>query len=268
MVSKDIKFGAFIWLFALFLPTWGANLRSDLQSLIPQNEIVIAQILQNENAYIDKRNNVNYATLSKELKARDLLDLQIQNEANINITFKGAQHKALVLINAVTKSLDKIGYKYFLSSFFEVNEGIMTWAIVPNSRTLIDPGALYVELLKNRVYIKSIKKQGQTSFVYELDAHNAILDGIDLSLSGVRPKEAYFVTCAGRANISIKSQVGDSWTPLIYFFDKNLKLIQTIKEQSHKSAMDLQLPNGTFYVMIDDAMSLENIKQGLSINLR
>ena len=48
----------------------------------------------------------------------------------------------------------------------------------------------------------------------------------------------------------------------------NLKLIQTIKEQSHKSAMDLQLPNGTFYVMIDDAMSLENIKQGLSISLR
>ena len=76
MVSKAIKFGAFIWLFALFLPAWGANLRSDLQSLIPQNEIVIAQILQNENAYIDKRNNVNYATLSKELKARDLLDLQ------------------------------------------------------------------------------------------------------------------------------------------------------------------------------------------------
>ena len=144
----------------------------------------------------------------------------------------------------------------------------MLWAIVPNSRTLIDPGALYVELLKKRVYIKSIKRQGQTSFAYELDAHNAILEGVDLSLSGIRPKDAYFVTCAGRAHIFIKSHTGDSWTPLIYFVDKNLKLIQTVKEQNAKTELNLQLPNGTFYVMIDDAMSIENIKQGLEISLR
>lgn len=252
----------------IIMPASAANLRSDLQSLIPQNELVISQILENESAFIDKRNNVNYAILSKELRNRGLLDLQIQNQANINITFQGSQQKALVLINTITKSLEKIGYKYFLSSFFEVNEGKMLWAIVPNSRTLIDPGALYVELLKKRVYIKSIKRQGQTSFTYELDAHNAILEGVDLSLSGIRPKDAYFVACAGRAHIFIKSHTGDSWTPLIYFFDKNLKLIQTIKDQNAKAELNLQLPNGTFYVMIDDAMSIENIKQGLEISLR
>ena len=246
----------------------GANLHADLATLIPQNEAVISQIMANERAYIDPRNNVNYATLSKELRNRGLLNLNITNGANTNIIFQSSAQNALLLISVLTKSLESMGYKYFLSSFFETNEGLVRWGVVPNSRTLIDPGALYVELLKKRAYIKSIKRQGETSFIYEIDAHNAILDGMDLSISGVRPKDAYFISCAGRASVLIKTNEGDNWTPLIYVFDKNLRLLQTLRDQEAKSELDLRLPNGAFYVMIDDALSLENIKQGLNIELR
>ena len=240
----------------------GADLKADLEALIQNHPEQIETISKNSNTFIDARANVNYSALLAHLRSLGLLE--IQNSENSTLGFSCEQENVILMINSVSGVLKNMGYKYFSTSWFENSPAI--WRISLSSRANLDAGILYNEFLKAGIFIKKLRKDGN-SFIYELDLNSANVKTDELLETPIRPKNAYFLNVGGKKALNISANIDDNWQPFIRIFDKKLRLIKTQETNTKTEHLRLEVPSDGAYVLIDDAFSLENIKHGLSISL-
>lgn len=240
---------------------FGADLKSDIENLSSNPNADVSEILSRQSAFLDGRGNVNYSALCNELKRLGLF--ATTDSGSMELGFLSSQDNAILMIKAISASLESMGYKYFLTSFFENSPA--RWSVALSSRNLIDPGIMYNALLKQNIYIKKVLR-GERGFIYEVDLSNASVKTDEILSTPIRPKSAYFIKLYG-ANLVINSSVNDNWHPFIRFFDKKLKLIATKEQNERTQNLSLALPSGAVYALIDDMTSLENIKHGLEIIL-
>lgn len=253
-------------LFAFIAPllfVFGADLRGDLGRILGENHPAIENIMQNERGFIDERNNVNYSALFSHLKSLGLLETS--SGANMQIGFSSTDDSAILMVKAVGEVLSKMGYKYYLTTYFDASPA--SWGIALSARNSIEPSLLYSQLANSKIYIKKISKQEANFYIYELDLSRASVSSDTLSENQIRPQKPYFLNVAGKKSLSIEADSEDSFQPFIRVFDKNLKLIKTEKKESITASFVLEFPAGAHYVLIEDLYSLENIKRGLKINL-
>lgn len=249
--------------FALCLCAFGADLSGDLGRILGEGHPAINSIMQNEKNFIDVRNNVNYSALFTELKSMGLLEPNSGN--NMQIGFSSANDNAILMVKAVGEVLSKMGYKYYLTTYFDASPA--QWGIALSSRNSLEPGVLYSQLANNKIYIKKISKQEGNAYIYDLDLSGASVDSDVLNENQIRPQKPYFLNVAGKRNLNIEADGEDSFQPFIRVFDKNLKLIKTQKSSTITPSLSMELPAGANYALIEDLFSLENIKRGLKINL-
>ena len=69
-------------------------------------------------------------------------------------------------------------------------------------------------------------------------------------------------------SIKIISKWSNQWFPQVVFYDKHLSILNIIKENSKKSSLQLEIPEGTTYIKIDDLYTLANISRGLSVIIK
>lgn len=70
------------------------------------------------------------------------------------------------------------------------------------------------------------------------------------------------------SNLTVVSKPGNQWFPNIVFYDKDLNILDIVKEDKKSASLRLTIPENTTYVKIDDLYMLENIRRGLSVIIK
>ncbi len=258
------------------LPVLASDLLDGVRALLGdraymQNQAKIEQIFANESRFIDGNANLNYAKICPILRSNGLLNLSYKTPINVDISFVSGSSKALVM-QIIKDSLNDLGYGYIQTKSLSLSKTKVDWQITINTQFVPDPSALYSELLKYNSHITNIQKNGDMSYIYEIDAGRARLPaksvqrGEWVSLS--KPFEPYFLDVYGGAGAEIKSRSNDAWIALVKVFDRDLNLIFQIRSQTTQKSLSLKLPENAYYMVIDDVFSLENIRHGIDILIK
>lgn len=265
-------FFLFIFAFSCF----GFDLHSNVKSIISEqvyakNRDKIEQLFATQSEFIDSNGNPNYAKITNTLRVNSLLNLSYSRPVNLEIAFYSLSSDIL-MFKSVSEALKNLGYSYFLSKSLKSDTEGIIWQISMDSRFILDPGALYRELGKNQIFIKDIKRDGEFSYTYNIDASKAVLtthryiSDVEFDLS--KPLEPYFLNISGKSEALIKSYASDRWISVIKILDRDLKLITQIKSDKPEKEIYIKFPPNSYYMLIDDAFSLENIKRGLKIYIK
>ena len=82
-----------------------------------------------------------------------------------------------------------------------------------------------------------------------------------------KPLEPYLIDVSGAKTATIGADGEDRWSAIVRILDKNLNLLEEKRSDKAINSLKVSFPQNAKYLMIDDAVSLENIKRGLKIYL-
>lgn len=244
-----------------------ANLAANI---IGNNKPVLQQLFSNDSDYIDNNGNPDISAIATTLKLNSLLNLSYNKDVKFDVKFKTEQSSPLLLIKIVKDAMSKLGYNEILTTGF-LNDGNVTFDISVSNRFVLDPGAFYSALKSSNTIIKNIKKTGDFSYFYELDISNSSVQNIQVNFGENdlnKPLSAYLVEVGNAKTITIQAKSEDHWECIVRLLDKRLNLIEEKHSNGPIQNIEIQIPDLTKYIMIDDKNSLENIRHGLKIYLK
>lgn len=168
----------------------------------------------------------------------------------------------------ISQSLEHLGYKYILTQNFSNSESGASWDIYINTKHYVDSVQFLKALNKRGVIVKNSTISGNLYF-YHLDLSKAVLKTLiyeyDKFIELSRPIEEYVLRINGAKSIEIISKTGNNWFANIKILDKDMNLLLWEKREKPLNSFAMPLPKNSFYIIIDDAKNIENIKRGLSI---
>ena len=140
-----------------------------------------------------------------------------------------------------------------------------------DTKFIPDPGSLYAVLKESGTEITDINRPGELSYEYVIDASNSSINQTPVQFSQEvqlsKPLEPYLIDVSGAKSATISASAEDRWSAVVRILDKNLNLLEEKQTSKPVNSLKVSLPQNAKYIMIDDAVSLENIKRGLKIYL-
>ena len=138
---------------------------------------------------------------------------------------------------------------------------------------MLDPVMLLKELRDNGCKILQVNNNGSNKWTYEIDFKNTELISAtkiekNEKVKFQKPLRPYMLKITDAKSLEVISRNLNHWFPHIIFFDKDLKVLNTVKKDRVYKGLTIQVPNNTRYVKITDLYNLINIKRGLSIIIR
>ncbi|WP_044419010.1 hypothetical protein [Halarcobacter anaerophilus] len=237
-----------------------------------ENRSLIEYLFQNDSAYY-ANGSINYIAVIEKLKDNGLLKVVLNKPQDISITFK-ISDDAIKSMKIISDSLTALGYyHYFTKDLIYDDNKTITWTINLKTEAAIDPLMLSKELAKNNCRFVDIKQEGYTKWMYKIDTSNSTLSNaynitnnerVDLR----KPLTPYFIKVDNANIIEIHSKYGNHWFPQIVFYDKHLNILNIVKENERKDSLQLEIPEETNYIKIEDIYTLANIKRGLSVIIK
>ncbi|PSM52183.1 hypothetical protein CBLAS_0176 [Campylobacter blaseri] len=213
----------------------------------------------------DENGNPNIDLITKKLQEDGSLNLLSNEKVNIKLTFD-SNGNGSILIKSIKDSLFNLGYFDYENIEFE-NSDNSSYSIIVKASKIPDPGEIYKELKKSNIFITDAIKSSKTSYKYTLNTKESNLYGPTFGSEYKKPIKPYFINIKDKKSISISVQQGDIWHPKIRIYDSNLKLIEEKNINEPRQSLNVNLPEGANYIQVDDASSLDNIKQGLKFSL-
>lgn len=254
----------------------GTILENKIENLIGEKEYKIHQnlislIFKNKSKYMIG-DEINYYNLLKELKANGLLKLRFNKPKDIVIEFK-ALNKSVKAYKILTDTMRSLGYSYFFTNSLNKNNDQLIWKITFKTEFMIDPVVLLKELKQKNCKVLEVENRSFDYWYYEIDFNNSILNNAikfekDESVKLHKPLKPYMLMVDDVKHLNIRSHSLNRWFPNIVFFDKDLKILEVIKENIVYRRYKMDIPQGTKYIKISDLYNLINIKRGLTIIVR
>jgi hypothetical protein len=138
------------------------------------------------------------------------------------------------------------------------------------TKAAINPLRLSQELQKNGCRVVDIQRGSSYKWSYYIDTRNSdiekTVDLINESSQSVRKSSKPYMVRVSNANaLNIQSNNGNNWHPNIIFYDDELNIIDTFKDDSLRKDLRVDVPNDTKYIKINDLYTLANLKRGLTI---
>ncbi|RXJ98076.1 hypothetical protein CRU98_11195 [Arcobacter sp. CECT 8986] len=264
-----------IFLLSLFTLTLYANTLDDkIENLIGKFEYLkhknlINYIFKNENDYFIG-NSIDYIKVIKKLQENGLLKLKLDKPKDIYIKFNtnSAPTKSLKILKDTLKSL---GFYYYFTQTLKYDTQNLNWEIKLKTEAAIDPLILANELYKQNCRVANINREGEDRWEYSIDTtfsklNNSILMTANEKKYLTKPLKPYLIKL--NENISkliILSKVLNSWFPKVVFYDKDLNILDIVKQDKLHNKLSLDVPVNTKYIKIDDLYTLINIRRGLTI---
>ncbi|RXJ68646.1 hypothetical protein CRV08_07440 [Halarcobacter ebronensis] len=270
-----IKKLSLIFIFSIILNA--SILDNKIESLIGSSEFnenkgLIEFLFKNaNNFYINDR--VNYIAVMEKLKENGLLKVGLNSPKEVFITFK-ISDDPVKSMKIISDSLTTLGYyHYFTKNLFYDEYKTLTWTISLKTEAAIDPLMLSKELAKNSCQLIDIKQEGYIKWMYVIDTSYSTLSDTQVITNNERvdfrkPLTPYFIKVSNAKSIKIISKWSNQWFPQVVFYDKHLSILNIIKENNKKSSLQLEIPEGTTYIKIDDLYTLANISRGLSVIIK
>jgi hypothetical protein len=108
-----------------------------------------------------------------------------------------------------------------------------------------------------------------TNWNYVLDISNAVIVPKKLEYNDIiklsKTMSAYWINIENSKKVQIQSSINNSWHPYVVLYNKELKIISSIKKNKKSQKLSLNIPADAMYMKIDDFYTMKNIKDGLSI---
>lgn len=237
-----------------------------------QNKGLIDHLFSNQEAFYNN-NSLNYLSVMQKLKDNGLLSMGYNQPQEISITFN-INHDPVKSLKIISDSLKALGYYHYFTKHLIYDENkTLTWEITLKTEAAIDPLMLSIELANHNCEFIDIRKEGHTKWVYDINTSNSVLSQAVLITSGERvdfrkPLKPYFVKIEKALSLEILSKPGNQWFPQVVFYDRHLNILNIFKEDSEHKNLQLEIPEETKYIKIDDIYTLVNIKRGLSVIIK
>jgi hypothetical protein len=239
------------------------------QSDYIQNRALISILFEKKSSYYTN-GRFDIVKVVKTLRDNGLLKLSLKSPKKLIVTFR-ANENFLLFMKSISNSLQDLGYSYFLTKRIERKGSNLLWQIELNTQYIIDPVMLSNELKQKNIEVIDISKDSNLKWIYTLDTSNAKVKAkkLDYDITTNLPKslKPYWLEIEGGKRLEIISRVGQSWHPVVVFYDKSLNIVEYYEFNEKKERVVLAIPAGAVYAKIKDYYMIENIKKGLRVYL-
>ena len=226
--------------------------------ILARYDINASENLQDINGFAD------ISKISKILEKNQILDLSAGDKArNIELKFSTKQSSKF-LLKPLNLIFDKLNFGNFKNlAFINSKDNPNLRSILLRTNRTPDPGAIYTELKKHKIYVDDFIVLGDV-MLFRLNFEN-----MDLSTRSEQAelKSSYFINISNAKSAIIKTKGSQLWYPNVAFYDKNLNEISNKIEDSKVKEKVIRFPQNAHYMHLCDAFAGENIKQGLEIKL-
>ncbi|MGM0533378.1 MAG: hypothetical protein ACQERK_02665 [Campylobacterota bacterium] len=254
---------------------WADTLDDVVQDLVDQNQyekhkVLIDALFEKKERFMIAE-QVDVVEVAKVLKENGLLKLFYEQPTMTHVKFTSSS-KPKLFLKLLNDILQQIGFTYYFIENVKYDDGKITWQIKYRGDYAIDPLLLSRRLEAHGVKIASMKKEAYNRFSYGLNMHDAQLD-----VKKLIPGERFEITRAiedimldvsfGRY-VVFRPQSGSFWYPEVILYDKDLNIIDIIEHQKIKKTLYVDLGRHVKYISVSDLYLLENLKGGLSVELK
>jgi len=267
-----------IFIFSIFILTLNLNsspVMKMVEELVDKNSFrqhrsLINKIFENDKKFMQK-GQVNIISVLRKLKTNGILKLFLNKPKSIKISFRGKDNP-IFFMKIVSDSLQDLGYFKYRVLKAEKNKRGFVWTIEFISDYILDPTLLYSSLVKKGCKIIGIHRNALLQWSYSIDTTNAILNVPSLiknkKLRLKTPVFDYWLKVNGGKTIKFATVSNNRWHPYISFYNKKLVLIKVFKDDRRRKYLKLKIPKYTKYVKITDIYILNNMKNGLTVELK
>jgi len=272
LIKKNI---IFLLLFASF--AFADIVDDKIANYIGKNEYmtqkkILQIVMGNHNKYILDNNKTDDIAILKALEKNGFMNLALSSPKKVIVTFQ-VDSAPLLFLKIINDSLNAIGFNFYITKKAIYDNKIFLWTISLDSEYLIDPVSLSEELKQYGCKIINVTKLDKLHWDYAISLDNAKIQSFHVVSESTyklkKPIKPYWINIDPEVkSIFISSYPLNRWHPYIAFFDKQLKILKIYQNNQKEEKVNIEIPQNTKYILIDDKYTLSNIRSGLKIYIK
>jgi len=254
-----------IILFVLFSALLMAFENSKIENLMGKSDF------QTYNKLLDR------IFVKKHLDITQILS-KLENNGLLNLFFKQAKliHTKVIFLDSnymfdtkiLKDTLTTLGYYYFYPSQITKTQNRYTLNIEFKSEHYIDPISFIKEMKSRGCEVVDVyKESGEFNYLYKCQ-HPVIKNAFSLASKTKRyldTRGVYWFKTKQFSFVLIKTRKIDYWHPSIWFYDRDLNLLNEVKIDKKTVSLYLKIPDNCYYLKVTDMYDAENFKRGIFI---
>lgn len=259
---------------SLLLSFLNANaLQNELGNILGQNAYLAKKKFLNiifkdeQKFYIGSE--VDIHKVLSTLKENNLINIDFKKSRELHLSFATQQNNPLIFMKMIQNTLNTLGYNTPSTQKVMRDTSGFMWKVTLKTSSAIDPLLFVNELTKQGCYISKIKRYSKTNWRYNINISDIDIvpkvTEFNKKIYLKKPLNPYWIDVENSKTIVLSSSRGNSWHPYIVFYDRNLKVLDTVSKELKSYNEMLSIPQDAKYVKISDIYTLENLKRGLSI---
>ncbi len=269
MIKKNIIF------LVLFVSlTFASMVDKKIENYIGKNKYmtqkkILQIILGNKNKYILDNNRTDDIAILKTLEKNGFMNLALSSPKKVIVTFQ-VNSSPLLFLKIINDSLNAMGFNFYITKKAIYDNKIFLWTISLDSEYLIDPVSLSEELKQYGCKITNVTRLDKLHWEYLISLNNARIQSLHVVSESTyklkKPIKPYWINIDPEVkSIFISSYSLNKWHPYIAFFNKRLKILKIYQSNQVEKKVNMEIPQNTKYILIDDKYTLNNIRIGLKI---
>jgi hypothetical protein len=266
-----------VYSFILAVAVHATILEDKVESIVGKQNFqthrgLIELLIKDETKFI-RNGKVAYLKLFEVLQQNGLLNLRLNQPADIKIEFKMV-NKNIKAYKILNDTLQSLGIRFFFTNNMNLNaQNELLWNIVFKAEYMLDPVVFIKELQLNNCRVSDLVIKDPYNWYYEIEFDNSRLSKAtkiekNEKVRFQKPLRAFLLQVDDIKQLQIISRNLNNWYPHIVFFDKDLQVLGVIKKDREYKGIKTVAPEGTRYIKITDLYNLINIKRGLTVIVR
>lgn len=254
---------------------WGDGVDESIENFMGKesfytNQNFINRLFVDKQRFYTSTHDLDYYAILKTLKDNGLLELSFKQPSEVRLSFK-AKAKPMFLMKMLNSTLASLGYSYFTISKAKYiqDEAKLTFLLV--TEHIVDPVVMLNELKKRGVVATKVYRENSFDWMYEIEVNDWVMRNATklekkqrLELKNISGEYWFSTKGAGKLQISKKNNKVQ-WYPRIVLFDKNLQILEIIIQESLAKSVEVDITDGTAFVMITDLNNPARLKYGISV---
>ncbi len=211
---------------------------------------------------------IDYLKILQKLRDEGLLKVS-DISSSLRVAFTTESLNTQIFLKLIKDTLFSLGFSNINTIKAAKRGKSFVWVVSLGNNYMLDP-LLFAKAMKEKnVVIKDMKRYSKTNWNYVLDIKNVLLIPKKLEYNDIiklqKSLRAYWINISGASKVQIHSGLNNSWHPYIVLYNKDLKIISTVKKDKKTTKLDINIPSDAMYLKIDDFYTIKNIKDGLDI---
>lgn len=261
-------------LFLLFFISslYSKTLESAVKDIIGSREYnskkkFIEIIFKEKDLYKDG-DKLSYQKILQKLRDEGLLKLK-DASSPLKVAFTTKQKNLQIFIKVIKDTLFSLGFSniYTIKSIKRGRKFV--WVVSLGNNYMLDPLLFADKMAQKHIYIEDMKRYSDTNWNYVLNISSAVIVPKKLEYNDIiklnKTMSAYWINIEDSVKIQIQSSIGNRWHPYVVLYNKDLKIITSIKRNKVSQKLSLNIPADAMYIKIDDFYTMKNIKDGLTV---